>query len=80
MININIHVFARKFVEEYNFLYNAYPAYIPGYNEAVAEFDELLAIPWGKEFIREFVRYRGDAISSDREAAAFMFALASLGG
>ena len=80
MINNNLHVFARKFVEEYNFLYNTYPAYVPGYNEAVAEFDELLAIPWGKEFIREFVRYRGDAISSDREAAAFMFALASLGG
>ena len=80
MININIHVFARKFVEEYNFLYNAYPAYVPGYNEAVAEFDELLAMAWGKDFIREFVRFRGDAIFSDREAAAFMFALASLGG
>lgn len=80
MINIKIHVFARKFVEEYNFLCNAYPAYVPGYNEAVAEFDELLAIPWGKEFIREFALYRGDVISSDREAAAFMFALASLDG
>lgn len=57
MININIHVFARKFVEEYNFLYNAYPAYVPGYNEAVAEFDELLAIPWGKSLsVRLFLR------------------------
>ena len=30
------------------------------------------------DFVGEFVRYRGDFISSDREAAAFMFALESL--
>ena len=27
------------------------------------------------DFVREFAQYRGDVVSSDREAAAFMFAL-----
>lgn len=30
--------------------------------------------------VKEFVAFRGDFISSDREAAAFMFALDSVGG
>lgn len=30
-------------------------------------------------FIGEFVKYRGDVVSSDREAAAFAFALGALG-
>ena len=40
---------------------------------AITAFDEFL--PTHKEFVGEFVKYRGDFISSDREAAAFMFAL-----
>lgn len=75
-INIPIEEFAEKFKQEYNFLYEA-NAYVAGYNEAVAEGDEF--IQKHGDFIGEFVRYRGDVLSSDREVAAFMFALESFG-
>lgn len=45
-------------------------------DDAVEAFDEFLKKH--KEFVREFAKYRGDFISSDREAAAFMFALESM--
>lgn len=65
-----------KFVEVYNYLYEQRTP-IPGYDEAVVAFDDFLATPVGKVFIRSFVEYRGDVISSDREAAAFMLAIRS---
>lgn len=74
-INIDIEIFKKKFDEEYEFLYNNHDN-VAGYSEAVAAFDEFLAI--NREFVREFVKFRGDFISSDREAASFMFALDSL--
>jgi len=43
------------------------------YNEAVTAFDEFLKT--NNKFVGEFVKHRGDFVSSDREAAAFMFAL-----
>ena len=67
-----------KFVEVYNYLYEHYNKPIQGYNEAVKSFDDFIATPFGKVFIRTFVEYRGDAVTSDREAAAFMLAIRSL--
>lgn len=68
---MNIKEFLDQFNKEYEFLYNHNN--VAGYKEAVTAFDEFL--PNHKEFVGEFVKYRGDFISSDREAAAFMFAL-----
>lgn len=72
---MNIKEFAKQFNKEYNFLYDNYDN-VAGYDEAVTAFDEFA--PNHKEFVSEFVKYRGDFISSDREAAAFMFALSVL--
>ena len=71
-MNINIKTFEKQFQDEYNFLYEN-DNNVAGYREAVAAFDEFLKE--NKNFVCEFVQYRGDFISSDREAAAFMFAL-----
>lgn len=73
-MTINIHAFYEQFKKEYQGLYET-PGYICGYAEAVAAFDEFL--PKHREFVGEFVKYRGDFIASDREAAAFMFALST---
>ena len=73
-MNINIQAFLEQFEKEYDLLYET-PGYICGYDEAVEAFDEFLSKQ--PEFIGEFARYRGDCISSDREAAAFMFALST---
>ena len=78
---MNIHEFAKKFSEEYSFLYKNQDR-VAGYREAVDAFDEYLKGDVGgfRKFVGEFAKYRNDIISSDREAAAFMFALESLGG
>lgn len=60
---------------EYTYLYNHHDK-VPGYDEAVHAFDAFAKK--NKRFIGEFIRHRGDFISSDREAAAFMFALEDL--
>lgn len=44
-----------------------------GQREATEAFDDF--VKQHRDFVREFVNYRGDFISSDREAAAFMFTL-----
>ena len=62
------------FNNEYDFLYSNRDR-VAGYDEAVKAFDEFLATAEGKELVQKFVTYRGDIISSDREAASFMFAL-----
>jgi hypothetical protein len=71
-ININIEQFYEEFEKEYNFLYENRDN-VAGYKEAVQAFDEFL--PYHHGFVDEFVKYRGDFLSSDREAAAFMFAM-----
>lgn len=76
-INVNIKEFAKQYTKEYTFLYDHYDN-VAGYDEAVAAFDEFSETHG--DFVGEFARYRGDFISSDREAAAFMFALEALGG
>lgn len=73
----NIHEFLKQFEKEYDFLYDNNDN-VAGAREAADAFDEFLKVH--KDFVGEFVRFRGDFISSDREAAAFMFALDSMGG
>jgi len=74
--SINIHEFLKKFNQEYRFLYDNYDR-VAGYEEAVDAFDAFLKSHG--DFVGEFANYRGDLVTSDREAAAFMFALESLG-
>ncbi len=74
---INIQDFLEKFNNEYKFLYDSNGT-VCGEKEAVKAFDNF--VKQHGDFVREFVVFRGDFISSDREAAAFMFALDSVGG
>ena len=76
MINISVNLFHDQFNKEYAFLYK-HDDRVAGYQEAVEAFDDFVAKHG--DFVREFAKYRGDFISSDREAAAFMFALDDLG-
>lgn len=70
--NINMEKFCEQFQKEYNFLYDC-RGYVAGYDEAVSAFDRFQIDH--ADFVREFAQYRGDVVSSNREAAAFMFAL-----
>lgn len=72
VINVPMEEFYQKFKEEYDFLYNA-DCYVAGYDEAVRAGDEFIKNNIG--FVAEFAMYRGDILLSDREIAAFMFAL-----
>ena len=78
---IDIKEFQRKFRQEYANLYD-HRDNVAGYREAVEEFDNYMAVDFGgfQRFVNEFVDYRKDIISSDREAAAFMLALERIGG
>ena len=76
-INISIDRFKQRFDEEYAFLYE-HRDNVAGFDEAVDGFDGFLQNETNAGFVREFAAYRGDVISSDREAAAFMFALDAL--
>lgn len=69
---MNIHKFVEQFNKEYEFLYDNNDM-VAGYNEALEEGDKF--ITEHSDFVGEFVKYRGDFISSDREVVAFMFAL-----
>lgn len=73
--NIDLNRFLENFNREYEDLYGR-SDYVAGYDEAVCAFDDFCKSH--SEFVSEFVRKRGDFISSDREAAAFMFALDAL--
>lgn len=79
-MKININDFLAKFNEEYDFLYENRDR-VAGFDEAVDAFDDYLAKDIGgfRKFVCEFAVFRKDFISSDREAAAFMFALESVG-
>ena len=73
--NINIHEFTRRFGNEYEFLYDNHDN-VAGFRDAVREGDKFMKNH--REFVSEFCKYRGDFITSDREVAAFMFALSSM--
>lgn len=69
----HLPTFLDRFRDEYEFLYEARDR-VAGYDEAVAEFDKMIAASENfSRFVREFAAYREDPITSDREAAAFMF-------
>ena len=72
-IGIDMMEFIREFREIYHFLYeNVEP---DGYAEAVVAFDNALNNDEFAKFVMEVTKYMCDFISSDREAAAFMYAL-----
>lgn len=72
---IPLELFAEKFKEEYNFLYETEDEgkSVAGYYDAIKAGETF--VHQHHEFVAEFIRYRRDFISSDREIAAFMFAL-----
>ena len=76
--DVDMKAFLNKFKEEYDFLYKNNDR-VAGYSEALDYFDEWVKKPESKEFMKKFIELRGDFISSDREAAAFSFALESFG-
>ena len=71
MKNVNIKEFAAKFNKNYAELYEA--DNVAGFAEAVLFFDEF--VKSHGDFVGKFAKYRGDLITSDREAAAFAYAL-----
>lgn len=79
-ITVNIHEFLRRFNDEYQFLYDSCDR-VAGYQEAVDEFDFRMKNdkPFNKA-VQEFVTFRQDFITSDRECAAYMFTWADMVG
>lgn len=75
MKKINLTELLEQFNKQYNILYTAEKP-VKGYKMAVKKFDNLLKTE--REFIQEFAAFRKDIIVSDREAAAFVFALQEL--
>ena len=75
---VDMNAFLDKFKKEYDFLYKNNDR-VAGYGEARDYFDEWVKKPESKEFMKKFIEARGDFVSSDREAAAFAFALESFG-
>lgn len=73
---MDIAEFLEKFNKNYDFLYD-HNDNVAGYYEAL-EYGEKI-INEQPEFVREFVKYRGDFLSSDREVAAFGFTLSDFG-
>lgn len=76
--DVDMNAFLDKFNKEYDFLYKNRDR-VAGYEEARDYFDEWVKKPESKEFMKKFFEIRGDIVSSDREAAAFAFALESFG-
>ena len=71
-VDINIKKFKEEFDREYRFLYENHDN-VAGYEEAVKAGDEF--IRRYPKFAGMFAAYRMDFLSSDREVAAFAFAL-----
>lgn len=76
-ISISIDRFLEQFNKEYAFLYDNRDR-VAVYDEAVNAFDMFILDEQHAAFVGEFAKYRKDLITSDREAAAFMFALDAL--
>lgn len=72
---INIKEFLKRFGEEYNNLYEG-KTVVKDYQELIETGDNFICNH--PEFVGEFVKYRRDYISSDREVAAFMLAVKAL--
>lgn len=69
---MDIQEFKKKFDDEYDFLDSLHDR-VAGFRDAVTYFYEHILYEH-REFVREFVKYRGRAIASEREAGAFTFA------
>lgn len=74
---IDISAFCEKYVQEYGFLKDNGDN-VAGFAEAVKAFDAFTENENNAAFVREFCERMGDYITSDREAAAFMFTLESM--
>lgn len=73
---MNIAEFLEKFNQNYDLLYT-YGDNIAWYYEALEFGDNVISeMP---EFVQEFVQYRGDVLSSDREVATFGFTMSDFG-
>ena len=75
--DINIHRFANKFSDTYQFLYDNHDN-VAGFQDAV-KFGEWV-IKNCRDFVMEFNKYRGDILTSDREIAAFGFVMIDMMG
>ena len=77
---INIYQFSAIYAEIYNRLYNSSSESDARLEAAAAEvFDNSLEKNEAfRDFVREYVEFRGDPITSDREAASFILALDEL--
>lgn len=75
VITVSIEAFLNRFNAEYEFCYEHHD-HVAGFMDAVDAFDDFFN--QHRDFVMEFVAYRGDAITSDREAAAFVFAAEAL--
>lgn len=71
-VALNIEDFLERFNEIYEYLYEENDK-VEGFDIAVSTFDNFQKTH--TELVREFDSYRGDLISSDREAATFIYAL-----
>lgn len=76
-IRVSINNFLDEFEKNYDALYHGYADITPD------EFSDLVTIgdtfiKNNKEFVYEFVNFRGDFLSSDREIAAFAMTLADI--
>lgn len=71
---VDMRDFQKEFNKEYDFIYNANKKgkYVAGYDEAVDCFDNNMTKE-ETDVLKSFVEYRRDPVTSDREAAAFMF-------
>lgn len=76
-IKINIDRFLKQFNKEYNFLYDNNDNVV-GYDDALKYWDKFITKENNKNFVSDFVKYRGDFISSDREVVAFMFTMENM--
>lgn len=69
---ISMDELGRRFASAYDALYRTRDG-LAGYREAVEAFDAFASR--NGDVVAEFARHRGDFVSSDREAAAFMMAV-----
>ena len=79
-MTLNIHKFAEKYADSYDWLYEQDTT-----GEATREYAEAFDTLMGrsksfKAFVQAFVEYRKDFISSDREAAAFILTMERMTG
>lgn len=74
-VKIDIDEFLARFEEVLSVCYMAYDQVV-GFDEAVEAFDDFDLR--NRPFVEHFASFRGDPVSSDREAASFMFTLKAM--